>query len=91
MATTEAFKLAVWAKGSVILDYDPTVWRHDAYGSVMRYSDYGNRNSDHGWEIDHYPVPNALGGAESLRNARPLNWHNNASSGGTLGGLLRRG
>ncbi len=85
----EQRKLAIWAKGRVIENYDPAVWRHDDKGSVMRYSDYGNRSSEFGWEFDHYPVAAALGGDDSLSNLRPLNWKNNAKHGALLSGLLR--
>jgi hypothetical protein len=81
-------RAAVWQKGSPIPGYDPALWRRDAYGSAIKFSEYGNRNSDFGWEIDHYPVPNALGGSDRLSNLRPLNWKNNASHGGRLGDVL---
>lgn len=90
MAFNELFKLSVWAKGAVIPDYDQNVWRRDDFDTAMKYSDYGNRNSEYGWEIDHYPIPNALGGSETLGNSRPLNWKNNSSLGGLLSAALKR-
>ena len=78
---------AVWAKGTPIPGYDPTEYRRDAYGAVMRYFEYGNRNSEYGWEIDHH-IPDALGGSDAFGNLRPLHWRNNASLGGALTGLL---
>tara|TARA_B100000315_G_C14105946_1_gene375952 strand:+ start:74 stop:367 length:294 start_codon:yes stop_codon:yes gene_type:complete len=81
----EAKNLAVWAKGRPIPGYDPAVWRHDDYGSVIRYSDYGNRDSDYGWERDHYPIPASTGGPDTVDNLRPLHWRNNTA----LGSLLR--
>lgn len=62
----------VWAKGRIIPGQDPGVWRWDVYGSVMRYSDYG-QTTEYGWEIDHIePL-----GPDELYNSQPLNWLNN--------------
>ena len=72
----ELRKQSVWAKGHVIPDYDPNVWRRDDFGNPIRYGDYGDRNSDHGWEIDHI-VPVERGGADTLSNLRPLQWSAN--------------
>lgn len=78
-------KLTVWIKGHPIPGYDPSEWRRDDFDSAMRYSDYGNRNSDYGWELDHFPVPASMGGLDEISNLRPLNWKNNARHGGFLG------
>lgn len=82
-------KVAVWTKGRVIPGFDSGVWRHDHFGRVIRFSDYGDRQSEYGWEIDHIH-PSALGGADDISNLRPLHCINNAGLGGLLGGLLRR-
>ena len=66
----------VWRKGHPIEGYDPASWRRDDYGRVMRYSDYGDRTSEFGWEIDHI-VKKEHGGTDSLSNLRPLNWVSN--------------
>jgi hypothetical protein len=50
---TEEDKLAIWDKGRVIENFDASVWRWDKCGAVMKYSEHGNTNSPHGWEIDH--------------------------------------
>ncbi len=83
-------KDSVWALGTEIPGYDPAVWRYDAHGNVLKYSDYGDRNSTHGWEIDHYPIPKVLGGGDHLGNVRPLHYVANASHGGLLGAFLNR-
>lgn len=85
----ETKKLAVWNKGAAIPGYDPTVLRLDAKGNVIRYADYGNRNAQYGWEMDHFPVPASMGGTDDLSNLRPLHCTANASHGGILGSLFK--
>lgn len=75
---------AVWTKGRVIFGYDRNVWRQDDYGGYMRRSDYGNRDSEYGWEIDHI-VTIANGGTDDLSNLRPLYWRNNVARNTSLG------
>lgn len=75
-------KLAVWTKGRVIPEYDSAIWRWDACGHVMNYSEHGNTNSEHGWEIDHM-LPSAKGGSNALENLQPLYWQNNRRKGDT--------
>ena len=81
-------KRAVWEKGFLIPGLDPAVWRWDARLKTIRWDDYGNRSSIHGWELDHYPIPSALGGSDDIANLRPLNCFDNASLGGSLAAVL---
>jgi hypothetical protein len=81
-------KLAVWQKAIPIWGRDPTVWRYDAHLKVIKWDDYGNRLSPFGWEIDHYPIPVALGGTDDISNLRPLHCTTNASLGGSLAAVL---
>lgn len=73
---------SVWWKGTPIPDFDSKVWMRDKCGAVMKWSEHGNRNSEHGWEIDHIR-PQAAGGSDDLSNLQPLNWKNNAAKGDT--------
>ncbi len=74
----EPTKKEVWAKGDPITkdakgkSFDPNVWRYDKCGSVMRYSDHGDRNSEHGWEIDHI-MPTSKGGRDAITNLHRSN------------------
>ena len=68
----------VWEKGQIIYGWDERFWRKDYYGWWMHRFDYGDRNSELGWEIDHI-VPVSEGGTDSIFNLRPLYWRNNIS------------
>ena len=47
--------------------------RVDTCGTTIKYSEYGNRDSKQGWEIDHVD-PN---GGDNLSNLQALQWENN--------------
>ena len=83
----EIRKRTVWNRGHKVLGYDPAILRKDDFGYDIFYTEYGNRYSDFGWEIDHI-VPIAEGGSDELYNLRPLNWRANARRGGLLSGRL---
>lgn len=68
---------AVWIKGNPIPGYSSNEWRSDHNGRAMNYNQYGNRESQYGWEIDHI-VPISDRGSDDLSNLRPLHWHANA-------------
>jgi hypothetical protein len=78
MGFPEATIQRVWEKGRVVPNNDPRFWRKDECGAWISISQYGNRGSQYGWEIDHIrPVAN--GGNDDLSNLRPLQWENNAA------------
>ena len=80
---TEITKLEIWYKAQPIPGRPSNLWRRDCCGFAIRYTDFGDRDSMYGWEIDHiYPV--AKGGNDNPRNLQPLNWKNNAKKGDSL-------
>jgi hypothetical protein len=80
MAFSDEDKLEVWQKGKVISGHDSTMWQQDDCGAWINYDEYGNRDSENGWEIDHI-TSKAHGGSEAPSNLRPLHWRNNVSKG----------
>jgi hypothetical protein len=92
----EQKKLEVWVKAAVIPSYEHLAhhMRMDALGSIIVFSQYGDRAADFGWEFDHFPVPAWMGGSDDVSNLRPLHWRNNAVLGplsglGSLGNVGR--
>ena len=73
MAFSEEIIQKVWEKGKVVSSNDPNVYRKDECGAWIRRNQYGNRNSQYGWEVDHI----SPGGSDTLSNLRPLQWKNN--------------
>jgi hypothetical protein len=65
---------AVWQKGTQTTN---AKWKKDQCTAWIKWDDYGNRDSEYGWEIDHI-TPVADGGKDDLSNLRPLHWKNNA-------------
>ena len=76
MGFSEEVVEAVWKKGKVIDGYDSDVWRHDDFGKVMKYVEYGDRESKYGWEKDHI-IPIENGGTDDLKNLRQLHYKSN--------------
>ena len=77
---TEEIKRAVWDKGITIPNFDPSVWRQNAYGTAIKYWNHGDTSSEYGWEIDHIKAK-ANGGSDDLENLQPLQWENNRKKG----------
>jgi 5-methylcytosine-specific restriction endonuclease McrA len=71
---TDDIKLAVWHKEEYLINN----WCKDSCGALVRWQDYGNRESIYGWELDHIK-PKSEGGEDIVSNLRVLHWKNNAS------------
>jgi len=78
--------LNLWEKATKFENYDSTKWRKDASGAWIAYSQYGNRQSTYGWEVDHIVPKSKLEDAGASQeeidnplNLRPYNWANNDS------------
>ncbi|MBX5239363.1 HNH endonuclease [Rhizobium sp. NLR22b] len=78
-------RLEAWRRLPQSAVLDPARWRYDAHGRLICFSDYGRRDSEYGWELDHFPIPKALGGSDDMSNIRALHWRGNAAHGGLLG------
>lgn len=81
---SEEAKLAVWMKAPIAETSKPDCMRLDPCKTLIRWEEYGNRDSEYGWEIDHVVpekilvdkgVPQDL--IDSIDNLRPMHWNNN--------------
>ncbi|MCY4011143.1 MAG: HNH endonuclease signature motif containing protein [Gammaproteobacteria bacterium] len=69
---------AVWEKGKTVRNRDGGLWRQDDFGNLIKRDEYGNRDSDTGWEIDHIKLVKD-GGKDVMSNLRPLHAKTNAA------------
>ena len=72
---SESVKITVWKKGRINPDYSPDVLRWDANGHVMKWSEYGRKDSELGWDIGSFDR-SSKDGSEEIDNLQPYNiWH----------------
>lgn len=84
---SEEQKQIAWQKAQIVPGRDPGTMRKDACGAWIVWADYGNTNSDFGWEIDHiHPV--AKGGTDHPSNLQALHWKNNRAKGDSTTGFV---
>ena len=68
---TEKTIQEVWNNAKEILNQNPSKVRMDICNAIIWRNEYGNRNSEYGWEIDHI-IPKAKGGGDYLENFQLL-------------------
>lgn len=82
-------RCAAWNKAQPLcfqhptLGRDPNVIRIDSQFNYILFSEYGNRNSEYGWERDHI-VPLSKGGLDTDDNIQALHWRANLSKSSYL-------
>ena len=77
---TEKTIQEVWNNAKEILNQNPSKVRMDICNAIIWRNEYGNRNSEYGWEIDHI-IPVSKGGTADFPNLQALHWENNAAKG----------
>ena len=70
----------IWKKAQIQANNNPEIFRKDYAGAWIRKEDFGNRDSQFGWEIDHLK-PISKGGTHDSENLYPLHWKNNVTKG----------
>ena len=78
MSFTNSEIEAVWKKGFIVANNDPSIHRKDKCDAWISRSQHGNREHQYGWEIDHI-IPKEHDGSDDLENLQPLQWENNLS------------
>ena len=63
----EDLKRAAWGRTSAVSSANAWDIRKDCLGNLVRYTDFGNRHSPFGWELDYM-------GSHAPENLQALNW-----------------
>jgi hypothetical protein len=91
-------KRVVWGRAHIVPSHNPARYRMDDYGCWIRYADYGNCLSEHGWVFGPEPGPGPGGNPdgrpdclpggrpcpEDITRLRPVNWRNLLAPGGLM-------
>lgn len=67
-------RIEAWERCALIPGCDRAVWRQDAAGRVIRWSDFGDRFSRYGWEVASRPRPGVLGRALAAKRLEAVHW-----------------
>ena len=73
MSFSEETISRVWEKGRPVEGLSQELIRVDDFGEIIVRDEYGNGDSEFGWEIDHI-LPPMMGASNDIRNLRPLHW-----------------
>ena len=92
MTMLEELKRAAWARTSPVSQTQLNAWefRKDCLGNLVRFSDFGNRHSPFGWELD-FIVPKSTGGSSDPDNLQALHWRATAARGDNVPNGLKSG
>jgi hypothetical protein len=63
----EDLKRAAWARTSPVSSANAWDIRKDFLGNMVRYTDFGNRHSPFGWELEYV-------GSRDPENLHAMNW-----------------
>ena len=80
----ELKKRVVWGRAHIVPSHDPALYRMDDHGFWIRYADYGNCLSEHGWVFAPGPAPGGNLDPEDITRLRPVNWRNMLLPGGLM-------
>lgn len=88
MTLLEDLKRAAWSRTSPVGNH-AHAWefRKDRLGNMVRWSDYGNRKSPFGWELDTIE-PRIAGVAPDTDNLQALHWRATAARASNLPAAL---
>ena len=75
---SDKWKKIAWEKARKVESIDPDMFRKDACGAWIKWSEYGNTENPFGWVIDHI-FPANRGGMTEEDNIRALQYQNNIS------------
>jgi len=67
-------RIQAWDSCSCIPGCDKAIWRQDADGRVIRWSDFGDRFSRYGWEMRERAATGVLGRALGRRLLEAIHW-----------------
>jgi hypothetical protein len=67
-------RVDAWERCARIPGCDKAIWRQDAQGRVIRWSDFGDRFSRYGWEVISRPRPGVWGRALAVKRLEAVHW-----------------